>query len=89
MPYTASEQDNADTAKYQEELKGRESELSNGPVQNRSCTDIPCCLVFVVFVVGFVVSAFYGIANGNPRNLVVGWDSDNNACGHAAGYEDH
>ena len=25
-----------------------------GPVTNRSCRDVPCCIIFVVFIVGMV-----------------------------------
>jgi len=62
-------------------------ELENGPISTRRCTDIPCCLLFVVFILGFFVTAGWGIQNGDPNKLVVSWDEAGNACGWAPGFE--
>lgn len=40
-------------------------ELENGPVIDRSCTDVLCCLIFVGFLVGWIGCAGYGILYGD------------------------
>lgn len=56
---------------------------------NRNCTDVICCLLFVIFMGGFVVGSAYGWMNGDPMKLTIGWDSDRNGCGLTEGYEDY
>lgn len=55
----------------------------------RNCTDVICCLLFVIFLGGFVVGSAYGWMNGDPMKLTIGWDSDRNGCGLTEGYEDY
>ena len=50
--------------------------MVNGPVQNRSCTDIICCCLFLAFCVGMVGTAGYGFLNGDPMLLLTTWDYD-------------
>ncbi|XP_063712992.1 choline transporter-like protein 4 [Symsagittifera roscoffensis] len=47
----------------------------------RSCTDIICCLVFLVFLVGYTVIAFLAFYNGNPELLLHPQDSEGDLCG--------
>ncbi|PVD22194.1 hypothetical protein C0Q70_17999 [Pomacea canaliculata] len=54
------------------------------PCKSRSCTDILCCIIFVIFVLGFVVCAIIGFARGNPIKLVYPTDSYGNVCGDGA-----
>ena len=65
------------------------NELANGPIANRSCTDILCCLIFVAFVVALVGVGAYGVANGKPANLLTTFDFDGKRCGQEPGYEDY
>ena len=62
-------------------MKENSKKLENGPISDRSCTDIICCLLFVVFLVGFGGATGYGLKFGNPYKLTAGWDSDGNGCG--------
>jgi len=64
-------------------------ELANGPLENRSCRDVLCCLLFIAFMGGMVAVAAYGIHNGNPTILARGYDYDGNMCGVDKGYEDY
>ncbi len=48
----------------------------NGPVSDRGCTDIICCLVFIAFIVGLCAACGYGLTNGDPALILTGWDSD-------------
>jgi len=31
-----------------------------GPIKSRSCTDILCCLLFFVFILGYIVIGIFG-----------------------------
>ncbi len=38
--------------------------LKNGPVSDRNCTDVICCCVFIIFLVGLAVAWSYAIGVG-------------------------
>ena len=65
------------------------SQLANGPVADRSCTDILCCLIFVAFAVVLVGVSGYGFANGDPMLLLTTWDADGNGCGYSPATKDY
>ncbi|KAH3695270.1 choline transporter-like protein 1 isoform X1 [Dreissena polymorpha] len=50
------------------------------PVKSRGCTDILVLLVFILFWVGMIVIAAFGIVNGDAFRLVFGYDSFGNTC---------
>ncbi|XP_074655894.1 choline transporter-like protein 2 isoform X3 [Tubulanus polymorphus] len=52
-----------------------------GPIKNRSCTDIICCLLFFVFILGLVAVAFLAFSRGDPKMLLYPTDSEGNICG--------
>lgn len=56
--------------------------MSNGPVNNRECTDLICCLVFLAFLVGMVGVSGYGIVYGDPQRFLIMWDADGRGCGN-------
>lgn len=58
-------------------------DLSGGPIRNRRCTDILMGLLFIAFCGGMVAAAVYGWVKGNPKLLVIGWDSDSLGCGYS------
>lgn len=64
-------------------------QLNNGPVNDRSCTDILCCLIFVAFFVGMVGACGYGYLYGNPVLLTTPWDGDSLGCGLNVTREDY
>lgn len=43
--------------------------LKNGPVVDRSCTDILCLVIFMLFTVGMFGLTGYAIGNGDPMRL--------------------
>ncbi|XP_033114814.1 choline transporter-like protein 2 [Anneissia japonica] len=53
-----------------------------GPIQNRSCTDVICCIIFIAFIVGMFITGYIGWTNGDPRKLVYPTDSKGQICGH-------
>ena len=50
-------------------------DLEQGPTENRSCTDILCCLLFIASWFAVVGVASYGITQGNPNLLIHPIDS--------------
>ena len=64
-------------------------ELANGPIEKRSCTDIPCCCIFLVFIAGMFLASMYGYTRGDPKLLLTMWDSDGNGCGYNATTKDY
>ena len=75
--------------KYDKEFEGKKDSFKNGPISKRSCTDCICCLLFVAAIVGFCGASAYGWQNGNPKLLLLGWDSDGRGCGYSEGVEDY
>ena len=65
------------------DYKGEElpDDLADGPLENRRCTDILCCLIFLAFLIAWVICGFYGFSNGNPALLTHPFDMANNQCG--------
>jgi len=58
--------------------------MKNGPLENRSCTDILCCLIFIVFLVAMGACVAYGYSNGDPLKLGYAYDAEGNGCGSSA-----
>lgn len=56
-------------------------EVRDGPLPNRRCTDLLCCLIFTVFLVAMFVVGIVGFAHGEPDLLIYPYDSDGNQCG--------
>ena len=56
-------------------------QMENGPVQDRSCTDVLFCLVFIIFIAGMAAVTGYGMLYGNPQLLLTTFDGDGNGCG--------
>ena len=54
---------------------------SNFPTRDRSCTDILCALIFIIFYIFSAGISFYGLSKGNTRNIFQPYDGAGNACG--------
>lgn len=52
-----------------------------GPVKDRSCTDIICCILFIVCIIGAAACSIVGYVRGDPLRLVYPTDSSGNFCG--------
>ncbi|KAF5401578.1 Choline transporter protein 2, partial [Paragonimus heterotremus] len=52
-----------------------------GPVDKRSCTDIPCCLLFFLFIVGFLIVTLWSFAMGDYRRVLYPTNSQGQVCG--------
>ncbi|XP_053381023.1 choline transporter-like protein 4 isoform X2 [Mercenaria mercenaria] len=81
---TTSDYDAADDDDYDDDDERKPLKYDpkfKGPVSKRSCTDIICCLIFVVFVLGLVVVGYFAFTYGNPRLLLYPMNSDKELCG--------
>ncbi|XP_051776149.1 choline transporter-like protein 4 [Erpetoichthys calabaricus] len=56
----------------------------NGPIHNRSCTDIICCILFMVFILGYIVVGILAWLYGDPRQVVYPRNSTGVYCGFGA-----
>ncbi|XP_068615329.1 choline transporter-like protein 5-B [Brachionichthys hirsutus] len=53
-----------------------------GPVHNRSCTDVVCCVIFIVTILGYIALGTIAWIHGDPRKVVYPTDSHGQFCGH-------
>uniref|UniRef100_A0A3B4T378 Choline transporter-like protein n=1 Tax=Seriola dumerili TaxID=41447 RepID=A0A3B4T378_SERDU len=60
----------------------RESKRDWKPLEDRSCTDIPWLIIFILFCIGMGCICGYPIATGAASRLISGYDSYGNTCGH-------
>ena len=56
-------------------------EAKDGPIANRHCTDILCCLIFTAFFAAMIGCGIYGFSKGDPLLLTYPYDSSGNQCG--------
>ncbi|XP_005385286.1 PREDICTED: choline transporter-like protein 5 isoform X2 [Chinchilla lanigera] len=52
-----------------------------GPVVNRSCTDVVCCMIFLVFIMGYILIGLVAWAHGDARRVTYPTDSQGHFCG--------
>ncbi|KAG7319980.1 hypothetical protein KOW79_017123 [Hemibagrus wyckioides] len=52
-----------------------------GPVSNRSCTDVLCCVLFIVVILGYVALGTVAWIHGDPRKVIHPTDSSGDFCG--------
>jgi len=50
-------------------------------LEGRGCTDVFCCVLFVLFWIGMLVVASIAFANGDAKRLLYGTDYNGNTCG--------
>ncbi|RUS76953.1 hypothetical protein EGW08_015273, partial [Elysia chlorotica] len=55
-----------------------------GPIHNRSCTDVICCFLFVICLLGMGIVSIIGYVHGDPSRLVNPTDSHGDICGLGA-----
>ncbi|XP_075943869.1 choline transporter-like protein 5-B isoform X1 [Anarhichas minor] len=53
-----------------------------GPVHNRSCTDVVCCVIFIVVILGYIALGTVAWIHGDPRKVVYPTNSRGQFCGH-------
>ncbi|XP_062920880.1 choline transporter-like protein 5 isoform X1 [Mobula hypostoma] len=52
-----------------------------GPIHNRHCTDILCCVLFVVVILGYIALGVIAWVHGDPKKIVYPTDSRGQFCG--------
>ncbi|XP_006823430.1 choline transporter-like protein 2 [Saccoglossus kowalevskii] len=72
--------EDADSKKYGEPAKY--DPTFKGPIANRSCTDIICCVIFIVFIAGMFAVGYFAWSNGNPYKLIYATDGRGQICGY-------
>lgn len=66
----------------QEDGKKRKRDREfKGPIADRSCTDIPCCILFLAYIVGMIIVGIIAFQEGDPDRLLLPTDSHGNTCG--------
>lgn len=53
----------------------------NGPIKNRSCTDIICCILFVLVILGYLAVGILAWLYGDPRHVLYPRNSTGWFCG--------
>ncbi|XP_029023353.1 choline transporter-like protein 4 [Betta splendens] len=53
----------------------------NGPIRKRGCTDIICCILFMVFILGYVIVGILAWVYGDPRHVLYPRNSTGWFCG--------
>ncbi|XP_067218780.1 choline transporter-like protein 5-A [Chanodichthys erythropterus] len=52
-----------------------------GPVYNRGCTDVLCCVLFVIVILGYIALGTVAWIHGDPRKVIYPTDSTGQFCG--------
>ncbi|KAL4657972.1 choline transporter-like protein 2 isoform X2 [Arapaima gigas] len=55
----------------------------NGPIHNRGCTDIICCVLFILALLGYFAVGILAWSQGDPRKVIYPTDSRGQFCGQA------
>ena len=84
-----SQRDKLKDPKYKGEDYECDMRMAEGPFKKRQCSDMLCCLVFLLFLGGLGACSFYGYSNGDPKALLAPLDGTGNLCGVDTGYEDY
>ncbi|XP_071780948.2 choline transporter-like protein 2 isoform X3 [Centroberyx gerrardi] len=54
-----------------------------GPIHNRGCTDVLCCILFIIALVGYFGVGILAWSQGDPRKVIYPTDSRGQFCGQA------
>ncbi|XP_037700281.1 choline transporter-like protein 4 isoform X2 [Choloepus didactylus] len=52
-----------------------------GPIKNRGCTDVICCILFLIFILGYIVVGIVAWVYGDPRQVLYPRNSTGAYCG--------
>ncbi|KAG7266156.1 hypothetical protein CRUP_012487, partial [Coryphaenoides rupestris] len=53
----------------------------NGPIHKRSCTDVICCVLFMLVILGYMVVGIIAWLYGDPRHVLYPRNSTGSFCG--------
>uniref|UniRef100_A0A8C1FR66 Choline transporter-like protein n=1 Tax=Cyprinus carpio carpio TaxID=630221 RepID=A0A8C1FR66_CYPCA len=57
-----------------------------GPIYNRGCTDILCCILFILALLGYFAVGILAWSQGDPRKVIYPTDSKGQFCGQVGSY---
>ncbi|MEQ2241149.1 hypothetical protein ILYODFUR_022427 [Ilyodon furcidens] len=78
------ERNHSRMSKYERTGESRKFDPNfKGPMQNRSCTDILCCILFILALVGYCAVGVLAWSQGDPRKVIYPTDSRGQFCGQA------
>ncbi|XP_053540259.1 choline transporter-like protein 2 isoform X1 [Ictalurus punctatus] len=52
-----------------------------GPIHNRSCTDVLCCILFILALMGYFAVGILAWSQGDPKKVIYPTDSRGQFCG--------
>ncbi|XP_065647600.1 choline transporter-like protein 4 isoform X2 [Hydra vulgaris] len=52
-----------------------------GPIKDRGCTDIICCVLFSIYMIGMIIVGIVAYMQGDPKRLLFPTDSNGKVCG--------
>ncbi|CAN9509853.1 unnamed protein product [Ophioblennius macclurei] len=71
-------------AKYERAGESRKFDPNfKGPLHNRGCTDILCCILFIIALLGYFAVGILAWSQGDPRKVIYPTDSKGQFCGQA------
>lgn len=74
MGFREKDVEDSKNEKYAIKIKGMK-------MTDRSCTDVLCCLVFVIFTITCIGITGMSVTQGDPTRIMTPFDSDGNQCG--------
>ncbi|XP_022611302.1 choline transporter-like protein 2 isoform X2 [Seriola dumerili] len=70
--------------KYERQGESRKFDPNfKGPIHNRGCTDILCCILFILALLGYFAVGILAWSQGDPRKVIYPTDSRGEFCGQA------
>ncbi|XP_078120604.1 choline transporter-like protein 2 isoform X2 [Sander vitreus] len=70
--------------KYERQGESRKFDPNfKGPIHNRGCTDVLCCILFIVALFGYFAVGIVAWSQGDPRKVIYPTDSRGQFCGQA------
>ncbi|CAK6962915.1 choline transporter-like protein 2 isoform X3 [Scomber scombrus] len=68
--------------KYERQGESRKFDPNfRGPIHNRGCTDVFCCILFVLAMFGYFAVGILAWSQGDPRKVIYPTDSRGQFCG--------
>lgn len=71
--------DSVDSSEYGE--PAQYDPTFNGPIRKRGCTDIICCVLFMVVILGYMAVGILAWLYGDPRHVLYPRNSTGMFCG--------
>ncbi|XP_075893832.1 choline transporter-like protein 2 isoform X2 [Nelusetta ayraudi] len=71
-------------SKYEKQGESRKYDPNfKGPIHNRGCTDVLCCILFIIALLGYFAVGILAWSQGDPRKVIYPTDSRGQFCGQA------